>query len=649
MKNTQLIILILASFLFSPLAQAKLSDYLKPGEISSRIRTEIADLDVSFGANLFDLDLFEGIGLSARYRYEVEPSYQAGFHTRVDRWRIKADLNLGDILDAAETPLYLKMKRDQEIFFVRQFKSKKKALTALPYHIKQLPITAKKAISGLTPGDLVSMPAEMTIAIGAQASSNYVTSLYGLSANANIYYMLSGRFQVQVYRMKENKVRLKLIAMTAKGVGTNAGVEADVSVFGISIANKLIEKIFEMDIAKLGTSVKKGEQFIIDYVFDLNAPKAQKAYDQILSSTYKFKDLELFQEFLYSNDLENRVISNYELAEDLYEEDRLSPKKRVNRIFKGFNKFTQKARNLKLGLLVASFKKNKTFTKNVIAYQSQETNGMDKYFYYPVYNHLIRTRLGIGFLGTKGKIEKSLFGLVPTGKDGADIGAKMKDFGYTYELKDKIFRRDEQANFKEFLHNHLNQELFDQIDFKDFERYNGKKNARVFFRLVFKEAAFDSLKGTSERKLRKALKKFYKERKEYYADPIHGVWGRIWHAVNPKKLTERSQIKKAAAELYKIANESMTGKEKLERLLDLRKNHVFSKVGFAFIADQVPVEQLEKTMSVSLTITADDVERVDYKFGTLELSQLYYELRHAHNAIMNRSFDLRLNQEEQKE
>ena len=92
--------------------QASLSDHLNPKDIQSRIRSEIADLDIRFSADLFNLDLFEGIGLSARYRYEVEPSYQNGFHTRIDKWRIKADLSIGDMIGASETPLYLNLKRN---------------------------------------------------------------------------------------------------------------------------------------------------------------------------------------------------------------------------------------------------------------------------------------------------------------------------------------------------------------------------------------------------------------------------------------------------------------------------------------------------------------------------------------------------------
>ncbi len=632
------------TLLFSSIANATLVEHLKPTEVESRLRSRIADLDVSFGANLFDLDLFEGIGLSARYRYEVEDSYLADFHTRIDRWRIRAKLNVGDILEA-DTPLYFNIDRNQEVYFVRQFKSKKKALLAMPYHLKQLPLTAKKALKGLKPGDLVSIPANMSVAFGAQASTSYLSGMYGISASANVYYILSGRFQVQVYRMKDNKVRLKLIAQTSKTAGTSARVKGDLSIFGVSIADKLVEKIFNVDFLKFSSNRKKGEQFIIDYIFDLNAPKAAQAYDQIMSSTYKFKDLSLFQEFIHSNGLGNRMVSTYELAEKVFQEDRLSEKKRVNRLFKGFNKFKQRARNLRLSLLIASFKRDKTFTKNRISFEKQD--GEKQFFYYPVYNHYVRTKLGTGSIGTKGKIEKSMFGLVPTDRDGKDSGAEIKDFGFTYERKDKIFRRAEQANFIEFLKNHLHKDIFSEIDLKDFERYNGKRNSHVYFRLILKKTAFDVLSGMREKQIRRELKAFYKGRKELYADPLHGLLENVWNVINPKWLTEKSQLKKASKILFEVSNGSLSGKDRLEKLMELRNNFVFQKVGFAFIAEKLTTVELEKHMALTLTMQADDVERVDFKFGKIELSRLYFVLRHAHNAIMNRSFDLRLSQEEQ--
>ena len=106
---------------------ASFFDLLKPVEIVERIHEEVADLDLNFDVDLLDVDLFEGVGISNAYRFEVEPSYLASFHTRVDKWEVKFDLRPGDLLkDVIDIPIYLNIDKNFSIlsFFIN-FKKRK--------------------------------------------------------------------------------------------------------------------------------------------------------------------------------------------------------------------------------------------------------------------------------------------------------------------------------------------------------------------------------------------------------------------------------------------------------------------------------------------------------------------------------------------
>ena len=253
MKMGKNILLSLLAISIATPVIAGLSDHLSSSEIKKKFKHEIADLDVKTGTKLGDLDLFGGANLSAKYKYEVEASYKKGFHTRVDAWKMKFDLSPGDLIgENVPTPLYFNISKNSEVVFVRQFKSKKKALTALPYTLKHLPLTANRALDELKEGDFVTIPAQMTLAFGARAA----TLASVLEANGSAYYLMTGRYTIQVFRMKNDKVRLKLIALNSKAKGVSGGAEVDFKIFGISIVDKQIKKLVDLVLLPAKIAIK---------------------------------------------------------------------------------------------------------------------------------------------------------------------------------------------------------------------------------------------------------------------------------------------------------------------------------------------------------------------------------------------------------
>lgn len=617
---------------------------LKPSKIKERIKEEYAELDTGFDIDLLDIDLFKGLGISSRYRYEVEPGYQKDLHTRIDRWEIKAKLSPGDILSGSlDTPLYLNIERGAEVFFVRHFKNKFDSIKAKPYTLKRLPLKAKHALRHLKPGDFVSMPTNLNVVLGASGSTSHAGTL-GVDAGANVYYMMAGRFLVHVYRLKGNKVRLKLISSRERKAGANANIGGSLSIFGVKIIDKAVEDVFELDFVQLGLAKSRGRQFVLDYVFDLSDERAVKAYNNILASTFKFKDVSAFTQNFNGGKLKDKLISTYELADNIHFEDSEKEQPSVKRLFKGINKYEQKAGNLKLGLVVAKFKGGRSYTENNLQYENDR--GELKNFFYPIQTISYQQQIGLGILFKyKEEINQSLFGLVPTGVE--DNGSSFSDFGMSYTRKDKSFRDDEQAHVKEMLTFSLPTQVLEKIDWKDWTDFDTKRSARISYQLVLKASAFKAMPKLTQKELKEKLYEFYKTRTQYAGNILDLSWDKLVNFVTVKKITKKWKLKALAKKVHKaIYTEGISGKERINMFMELRNSYASRKILLGFLSSLIPAEKLEDHIQVKLNVIAKDRQEVVFKYGNQNLSKLYYQMQHVQNAINNRSYDLRLNHEE---
>jgi len=619
--------------------QAGIKDVLNLEKISGKIKEEVAQMDISASVRLLDLDVAEGVGISSKYKYEVEPSYQAKHFTRVDRWILNTDIKAGDIIkDVIDLPVYLNINKGAEINFVRQFPSRKEALKKLPYSLNKLPTTAKRALK-LNVGDFVSIPTNMSVAVGASIGN--VADI--LRASAGGYMVFSGKFLVHVFRMKDQKVRVRLIAQRNNTNGVNAGAKLDFDIFGISVVDRQIKRWIELDIAKVGASKGRGHQLIIDYIFDLKDEKAQQAYNSILGSTFKFKDVAMFKEFLKERGLEDRLITVYENAEVIFKEDVNKEKKRVDRIFKGFNNFKKTAKNIKLGLLFTTYSKSKTFIENRISYDDK--HGQRKRFYYPTMTNTKKNEFDLILLKAKERVVKTTFGLVPLDED--DAGAGHTDFGFTYDRKDKIFRIDEQRKYIQMLNDVLPDFLYDQIDWKGWDEYRSRPNTVATMQVIFKKEAFKSLKGMEEKEIRKKLTRFYKDRKLVDISLIDGFFKRLWRKIRLIKGEERSDVKDISRKLYEVFNsEEFDGKDRVRTLMKLRDRYIFKRLGLKFLMSLVPENKLDQYVYIKLGMHSKKDEEVKFEFGTQGYSEVYHELMYVNSVLNDRSYDLRLTDKE---
>lgn len=196
-----------------------------------------------------------------------------GKYLGIDKWRLGAGVGF---LNTRFADLGLSATR--EVTFIQQFPSRCKSLVRLGYDpVTKIPLTAERAMNRLKPGDFIAFTSPLTLGLGKGLETfiertDLTRSLGGFSIYA------SGEFNIHVYRMDNNYVRVRFFAAKTKGADLNPGLKF-YALSGL-IGIKLIE-------AELGTALTN--LFSADYVFNLNDPQSREMYDRVMGEKFELK------------------------------------------------------------------------------------------------------------------------------------------------------------------------------------------------------------------------------------------------------------------------------------------------------------------------------------------------------------------------
>lgn len=645
MKKALLFLLLLLSVQPGFAHAAKLEDYLDRKEVQKKIREAIADQDINFGVDLGNIDLVEGIALSNKYTYDVEASYINKFYTRIDKWDILAGINVGDVLkDLVDVPFGFSVNRSNSFFFVRQFPTKLEAMKAIPYAPNKLPLNANLALKNLKVGDFVSMPANLNIALGAGTGVSLPGAI-GVSANANMGFVLSGEFTIQVFKIDDSHVRLKLLTKRGRDSSGSVGVGVGFNIFGVNLLDHQIERLVERDLAQFGASYNPGAQFIIDYVFNLKDEQAALAYNRILSSTLKFKDI-IVADMVNPKDLQDKLISSYEKADEIFDQDRSLPPKdrRVQRIFKGFSSYAGHARHIKLGFFVTTYQKDRTFTESRVTFVDKNEKNLQ--FFYPTYSKYIEAQLGGKFFKLKDQSYQNNFGLIPR-FNSEDSTLKNGDLGLTFERKDRYFTSYEQKAVEKFMLAQIPSVLAKDIDFTQWKDGTKKVDSRIFFQLILKAQGFEYLKNYPVEDLRKKILEYVAEkRKMHVIDRTEddNKAEELKSFLLLDRYIEKERLLSLANKIGAILKEPKNTEQMIKSFVALNEGGVFDKIGLGFLISLLPQDKLDDLVYLKLEMIGKDLSPINVEMGKLNYRALYKELNEVQARLSNRGYDLRLNE-----
>ena len=352
--------------------------YKKIIEIGEKLKT--ADLDLPIGLPKFSI--VEGLKIGLEYKYKTEQ--RDNLYLRTDRVRLRTHLNSGDIVE--DFPLYVNMRAGRDLVYFRSFKDPVKAKLAIPFKMKVFPTSAAKALLMKT-GDMLAFPTTTNLGLGLRAF--YQKGPINIRGGGFI--LLRGEFQIQVIRLPKSLVRVRLIGMSSKGGGARARVK--LRPFGIGIVDGILKEIVNLNLAEANLLIEKGNNLLLDYIFNLEDKKASELFEGLLSQTKSFTHFKLLNPDFKCNDIRTCLITDFDSVDQLAKEDFFLPdhKKRIKRVFKVQRDYLKTAFNISTSIAVAEASLGNIYSRNHLKIEMGPKDM--RYFYYPTFTHKTRTSL----------------------------------------------------------------------------------------------------------------------------------------------------------------------------------------------------------------------------------------------------------------
>ncbi len=288
-------------------------------------------LDLSYGGAPSSFSLGLGLWVS----FEAKPAFIKNLHQRFDVYSLDLGTSkqLTDLFGAG-------INVNAKVTFSRLMESKKAAVSAPIYFMDKFPWNSEKAIKGLNYGDSVRIEVGSNGALGKFLASSFS----GINSNFGIGLSKSTRFIVDLYRLKDQRMRIRLIATKyngnfdfGMGLTADKGVSYLIEYIDSRIGNWLTCKPLSFSSTTNTNKELPVETFMVDYVFNLQKEKGRALYDQLMGSVGLIQ-YERYLNFVRSSRTFSKDILSYVGgAENQYRLDHKLPtrQRNVDRIFKG--------------------------------------------------------------------------------------------------------------------------------------------------------------------------------------------------------------------------------------------------------------------------------------------------------------------------
>lgn len=617
-------------------------EVLKPANAWEKIKKEVAKQEIGGSLTLVNADIIDGISTSLRYKIESEPSYVDGYYTRIDKYMMNMGVNVGDLINDMDSPVSFGIDKGTEIIFARQFKSQKDSLLSLPYTMRNLPLTAEKAITRLVPGDFVAFEGKLNVVL----SLGYDTLKGSFEAGASTHAYLSGNFMVHMFRMADNKMRVKLIAVRGEGVGANAGVEIeDFEVLGISLIDSRLEKWLSFTPLKASAGLGKNDVIMLDYVFDLNNPQAAQAYDGLLQNKVMFKDVKILNPLASRTDLQNQLLADLSDVEQIALEDSTIPaqQRRIDRIFKGSTAGIHRDARTKFSLTLLKFEAGRAYGENKVL--SFDKYDQQQHFLLDTFSKYKKSKILFGLFGEQTLNSSNLLFTA----DSKWTPARFVTLTSSNEMKMRDVSKHDFREIQKIVQETIGDKEFNKIPWNNWSFANGKiVNGYFKQEVFFNPEALSMLPHLSKEALSARFEK-------YIASKTRPRSGPSIRAIIPKGSIANwmaaftGDIRRVGARLAVVIDPKTTVEKRFEAFDDLQEMGIWRERGIGFLMSLIPEASQHQLLRYEMILSAKGVTPIQYGFGSFAEEKLYRSLMYIQNIIHNRSFDLRLYADENGE
>ncbi|OFZ26878.1 MAG: hypothetical protein A2381_19820 [Bdellovibrionales bacterium RIFOXYB1_FULL_37_110] len=646
----------------------------------AKIKKHLLELDLNFSIDLLKIELLEGIDFITKYRYDSEPSYHNGYYTRIDKWDAKFKINAGELLEniVGELPFGNTIQPGKSIIFVRQYKDQLKARTALPINpILKLPRNAKIA-QDLEEGTFVSMQTYLNLItrIGPDVAQTSI-----IEAEAGALYLISGEFTTQIFKLANNRIRLKAIYNTSKGPGLYFKIDLAPQIdIASGLTNDLINNALDFELFEASYDKEKGYMLAYDYFLDLSYPEVQKAYNAFIKSSFKFAPEKAKLIFGNKKQLITTSIANLEPIHEIFMQDIDKPqeKRRVDKKFEASNDYQMKTFSVSFDTKLFELKAKDIKSTNYIVHTDQ--NEIKSFYQFDTFSK--KNEFNLFFSVFDRKTINDSYVLYQADQDEKLTNLDNADFGISLEKSYPAFSRDEQLYVQKYLLNNLPRSIYKRIEWNKiislskedikkrksigaqnaFYTTQDQKSGKFRWQIHFHKSIFDTVAQSDDRELDQrlsALIEKYIGTGPTTQSRIKALYPTGDKPVNPTannddtcNLNGLENYKKQFIKLIrKYVNEQgdstdskATKNQYLARILN---TEIFQNVGIAFLSSFISEEDLENLVTFNLMWTSKEVAQnlgkdYTFAFGKSEHADLFNHMTYLTGTMQNRSFDLRL-------
>ncbi|MCK6597655.1 MAG: hypothetical protein L6Q37_04765 [Bdellovibrionaceae bacterium] len=614
-----------------------------------KILKELSKQKIQGNLDLFSLDQIEGINLSLKYALSAEPSYLDGYYTRIDRYSLDTSLDPGDWFSGWPSPIGFHIGAGSEVLFARQFRTQGEALNVVknpPYNLKHLPINSQNVIQNLKPGDFVGLTGKLNLLLSAEAF-NYSAGFVDVKGAA--YIVLTGQFNIHFYKLIDNRVRIKILALKQNGfgVGVNSDEYSGYEALGLTSIERYVKgkvkRLLNFKPLTLDWNKKSSDLVMIDYVFDLNQLDALQAYDHFMSAKMRLKQLEILNPINNIKDLQGMVFSDLTEVEKLAREDKDKPveQRRVDRLFQGRSYSDTQHRNFRLDLRLIHYNTgtNLSSSRNILT----DRDNRQRYFLFDIKNPFTNLRFLWDFYGDDNSEQTSV--LFETNEK-----FEPDQFASFNLVKQRVIRSVSEGDFnnvQEEVKKDLPPEVYKKISWQDWsfskgDLVNGFFSQEMFFKT---ELLNNMIGGRNHEFLKEAFKNYIlrsgpptvrseKSKTQIEGDSCQGKANYID--------CYEEDIHVVAVKLSDVFSPNLRADQKRNSFLFLSENELFKQKGAGFLFSLIPQRQREDAVYYSLNFRAKNVKSINFQYGNSKSNEDLRQFLYIFGVLNNRSYDLRL-------
>ncbi len=605
----------------------------------------------------------KGGSFGAGYSMESNPSI-GGKYSGIDVWNINVSASpeiFGVITGSA-----VGFSASRQFTFIQQFDDRISSVVRVPYDpVTKIPIKSelffKKDKNNqpiIKEGDFIAFRAPLTISIGKGAN---LSSMIHANLDLSLNWIVAGEFDIQIFKMKDNQVRVKIIAVKDNTRGVTVGL----NLMGFSpLGSLVLSRLIDTNILQLNSSQTDSDLFLADYIFNLNQPESRDMYDQLIGHKMKMFDQDaLATQLKTANPFAKDATTQEHLVGDL---DRLNiaseqdqkktvSERRITRVSTGKNKTRSESWGAKINLFKIA-KINSQETKSIsraTIYANDDASIQNKY--------LLETQIknfsyewfwlwGQKDLATQSLLLKANSNFEPE---------NLLGFQFNRIKEDASMSKKEFADLKTMFNALLPEQVSAIVKWPNwnFGAKDSVQNAYVQQDLLFTEKLFALNLNVTPEKIKKELIQIIKNFGTFKSRPMNlqptsgdsgpqdpravafqrhdyiNAYSADWEQyVIPIKLAEVFDVTKSSIERY------MAYKELNETV------PLFGEINNVLLLRLVPADSLSEVIVAKLSMSAAGQEGLDSYYPSKEQynkSNAFREITYQTNYILNRSYDLR--------